>query len=385
MDLDVHQEFGRIGNWINGQHAVASSASYEHVYSPYTGNVIAEVPFSNRGDLDAAVSAARAAYPAWSNTNIKDRAQVMFKLKALLEQNLQELGDITALESGKLPAEARAGIMKGIEVIEFACSMPNLVAGRTLEVSQGVECRSIAEPLGVIASIVPFNFPSMVPLWTLPIALTAGNCMILKSSEQVPLSALKIAEHLQEAGLPDGVFNVVNGGREIVEGICDHDDIKAVSFVGSSKVAQLVYSRCAEHGKRVLALGGAKNHTILMPDADPESSPKGIVDSAMGCAGQRCMAVSVLVAVGQTQDLIGKMVSYANSLKLGEHMGAIINKASLERINRYIDEAESMGAEVIVDGRGKTVDGLEDGYWIGPTIIDNVSADMPCACDEIFG
>ena len=310
----------------------------------------------------------------------------MFRFKALLEAHRTELGEICALESGKLPAEAEAGLMKGVEVVEFACAMPNLIAEGSLEVSKGVDCQSRREPLGVIASIVPFNFPMMVPLWTLPIAISAGNCMILKASEQVPLSMMRVAELLKEAGLPDGVLNIVQGGQEAVEAICDHEDVQAVSFVGSSRVARAVYTRATGQGKRALCMGGAKNHTILMPDAAPDFASKGIVNSAMGCAGQRCMAVSNLLAVGDPcQPIIDKMAAYAESVVLGEHMGAIINRSSYERILRYIDEAESAGARILVDGRQKHPEGLEDGYWIAPTLIDGVTPEMDCAKDEIFG
>jgi malonate-semialdehyde dehydrogenase (acetylating)/methylmalonate-semialdehyde dehydrogenase len=383
--FNIDREFGTLQNWVNGERWTPRTESFAPVYSPYSGKEIASVPLSNAEDIDDAVQAARAAFPSWAETNIKKRVQVMFRLKMLLEDNLDELGELAAIECGKTPGEARAGIEKGIEVIEYSCSMPNLISGGTQEVSSGVDCGLSREPLGVVASIAPFNFPFMVPLWTVPIAITAGNTMLVKSSEQVPLSALRLAELLKEAGLPDGVFNVVNGGREAVEAICDHPEIEAISFVGSSKVARQVYVRGSQSGKRVLALGGAKNHTVLMPDANPDISPPGVVDSATGCAGQRCMAVSAMVGVGEIGPLVEKMKEYAESIELGNQMGAIINKESADRIHRYIDQAEQMGADIIVDGRNATVEGCEGGYWVGPTLIDNVTAEMPIAHDEIFG
>ena len=287
-------------------------------------------------------------------------------------------------------AEAHGDVAKAIEVLEFGCSIPNKISGPMQEVSNGIYCQVIKEPIGVVASIVPFNFPVMCPMWTIPIALTVGNTMVLKPSEQVPLGSMKLAALLKEAGLPDGVLNIVHGGVDVVNAICDNTDIKAMSFVGSTKVAKLVYGRAAMAGKRVLALGGAKNHLILMPDANPETAPSQIVDSAMGCAGQRCMAASVMVAVGDCDKHIQGMVAYAKSIKLGEKLGTVINKQSVERINNYITAAEKMGAKVLVDGRNQKPDntdikGLEGGYWVGATLLDNVSPDMPAGCEEIFG
>ncbi len=382
-------EKGRIGNWIAGVHTPSQAERYLPLFTPYTGGTIGEVPLGGAADLERAVAAASAAFPAWKNTHIKDRVQVMFRLKALLEQHIDELANLAALECGKLIEEARAGIMKGIEILEFACSVPNIISGEFQEVSRGISCRFSREPLGVVASIAPFNFPFMVPMWTLPIALVCGNAAILKPSEQVPLSALRLAELFAEAGLPDGVLNVVNGGVEMVEAICDHPGIAAVSFVGSSKVARIVYARGAAAGKPVLALGGAKNHLIVMEDADPDFAPEQIVNSVTGCAGQRCMAAATIVAVGDCDGLIEKMVSYAKGFDLGRSMGAIINRASMARITSYVDGAEAAGARVLVDGRCKKpaaeLPGCEDGYWLGPTILDRVTAEMPAACEEIFG
>ena len=388
-EVKIKKEFGRIQNWIGGQYQASSANQYGNIYSPYTGEVIGEYPVGTQGDVDQAVAVAKKAFPGWRDTNIKARVQVMFRFKQLIEQNMEELSHLISMENGKLLSESEAGIMKGVEVLEYALSLPNKITGGFQEVSNGVTCRMVREPLGVVASITPFNFPFMVPMWTVPIALTVGNAMILKPSEQVPLSALRMGELFRDAGLPDGVFNVVSGSAEVVEGICVHPDIEAISFVGSSKVAKIVYQRGTSVGKTVLALGGAKNYLICMPDANLEYAPSQIVNSAIGCAGQRCMAASLMVAVGNCDRIINKMVDYAKSVKVGHGQGAIINKASVERINSYITQAEEMGASVSVDGRQSKpenfIAGSEDGYWVGPTIIDNVTTGMPAAHDEIFG
>lgn len=281
--------------------------------------------------------------------------------------------------------EARAEVEKSIELTEFACSMPQLLSGELLEVSKGVECRIEHKPLGVVASIAPFNFPHMVPHWTIPNALALGNCMILKPSEQVPVSSVRIAEMLKEAGLPDGVFNVVNGDREIVEAICDHPDIQAVSFVGSTKIAKVVYRRATSNLKRCTALGGAKNHLIVMPDAHPEMTATNVAASMSGCAGQRCMAASAMVAVGQMDEMVSKICDEARKIVPGKNLGSVISKAAKERIEKYITEAENVGAKVLVDGRNCVVEGFESGYYVGPTVIDYVTPDMAIAREEVFG
>ncbi len=387
--INIKNDFGRIQNWIGGELQSSSANQYENIYSPYTGEVIGEYPIGTAGDVDQATVAAKKAFPAWKNTNIKNRVQVMFRFKDLIEKNLAELSNLVAMENGKTLAEAEGGIMKGVECLEYACALPNKIAGEFQEVSGGITCQMIREPLGVVSSITPANFPFMVPMWTVPLAITAGNTMVLKPSEQVPLSALRMGELLQEAGLPDGVFNVVNGSVDIVEGICDHPDIEAISFVGSSKVAKLVYTRGSGNGKQVLALGGAKNHLVCMPDANLEYAPEQIVNSAIGCAGQRCMAASLMVAVGDCGQVIDQMVAYAKTVKVGQEQGAILNKTSVGRIESYINQAEEMGAKIAVDGRNAKpenyLDGSENGYWVGATILDNVTLEMPAAHDEIFG
>lgn len=387
--VKIINDFGKIRNWIGGKLQASTAESYQNIYTPYTGEIIGEYPQGNMTDVDTAVKTAQAAFKGWSEVNIRDRAQVMYKLKALLEKNLDELANLESLECGKTIAEGVASVQKGIELVEFAASLPNKIAAEYLEVSEGITCRITKEPLGVVASIAPFNFPVMVPLWTLPISLTVGNCVVLKPSEQTPVASLRLAELLQEAGLPDGVLNVVNGDVEVVQSICKHPGIKAVSFVGSTKVAKIVYAAATSTYKQVTALGGAKNYLTCLPDADISWAPQQIVNSAMGCAGQRCMATNVMIAVGDCQDIIDKMVDYAKTLRLGHNMGAIINKPSIERIEGYITQAEKMGAKVLVDGRGAKpsgyVNGEENGYWVGPTLIDNVTLDIPAGYEEIFG
>jgi malonate-semialdehyde dehydrogenase (acetylating) / methylmalonate-semialdehyde dehydrogenase len=272
-----------------------------------------------------------------------------------------------------------------VELSEFACSLPQITAGEVLEVSRGVECRIERYPVGVVASITPFNFPNMVPNWTIPNAIALGNCMILKASELVPLSVARIAELLKEAGLPDGVLNIVHGGQQAVEAICDHPGIEAVSFVGSTKVAKIVYRRATSNFKRCLALGGAKNHLIVMPDADLEMSSSNIVASMSGCAGQRCMAASVMMAVGSTDHIIKRMIDHASQIRPGENLGPVISKEAKARIESYITEAEQQGAKVLLDGRNFKVKGKEEGFYVGPTIIDGVKPDMRIAQEEIFG
>jgi malonate-semialdehyde dehydrogenase (acetylating) / methylmalonate-semialdehyde dehydrogenase len=374
-----------VQNYINGQFVDSSGVRKLDVISPVDGHFLSTVPMSTTKDLDTAVKAAKAAFPAWSKTPIKERVQVFFRYKYLLEKHLQELSELVQEENGKTYSEATAEIEKSIELTEFACSLPQLVTGEVLEVSRGVECRTEHVALGVVASIVPFNFPSMVPNWTMPNAIALGNCMIIKPSEKVPLSAGRLAALLKEAGLPDGVFNIVHGDVEIVEAICDHPGIEAVSFVGSTRVAKLVYKRATHHYKRCLALGGAKNHLMVLPDAIPGMTAQNVAASMSGCAGQRCMAASAMVGVGNVDHIIDKICEEAKKIIPGENLGAIISKESKERIENYITEAEQQGAKILLDGRGAKVKGKENGNYIGPTVIDHVKPDMRVAKEEIFG
>jgi malonate-semialdehyde dehydrogenase (acetylating)/methylmalonate-semialdehyde dehydrogenase len=372
-------------NYINGQFVNAVGTRTLDVISPIDGNPLSTVPMSTAMDLNKAVNAAKVAFPGWSRTPIKERVQVFFKYKALLEKNMKELAELVQEENGKTYSEAVAEIEKSIELSEFATSLPQLVTGEVLEVSKGVECRTEHVPLGVVASIVPFNFPSMVPNWTMPNAIALGNCMIIKPSEKVPLSVGRLAALLKEAGLPDGVFNVVHGDVEIVEAICDHPGIEAVSFVGSTKVAKIVYQRATSHYKRCLALGGAKNHLMVLPDAIPAMTAQNVAASMSGCAGQRCMAASAMVAVGKVDHIIEKICDEARKIVPGKNLGAVINRQSMERIEAFITAAEKEGAKILVDGRNTVVAGKEKGTYVGPTVIDFVKPTMSVATEEIFG
>ena len=373
-----------VQNYLGGTF-VAPDVAVIDVYDPSSGEAISRVPLSSAREVDAAVRSARAAFPAWSGTPIKDRVQVFYRYKALLEKHIDELAALVTEENGKIASEARAEVLKSAELTEFACSLPQITPGEVMEVSRGVECRVERYPVGVVASVTPFNFPNMVPNWSIPNAIALGNCMILKPSELVPLSARRIAELLAEAGLPAGVLQIVHGGREAVEALCDHPDINALSFVGSTKVAKIVYRRATASLKRCLALGGAKNHLIVMPDADREMTATNVVASMSGCAGQRCMAASVMVGVADVNHIIARIVDHASAMVPGRDVGPVISTAAMERITRYINEAEAAGAKVLVDGRGAKVGGKEGGYFLGPTIIDGVTPDMAIAQEEVFG
>ena len=381
----VFMKYPVVQNFIGGNWKAASGKRGLLVVSPLHGQLLSEVAMSTAADLNEAVKAAQAAFPSWSKTPVKERVQVFFRYKTLLDKHLKELAELCTEENGKTYAESVAEIEKSIELTEFATSLPQLVTGELLEVSRGVECRTEHVPLGVVASIVPFNFPSMVPNWTIPNAIALGNCMIMKPSEKVPLSCGKLAELLKEAGLPDGVLNIVQGDVELVEAICDHPDIQAVSFVGSTRVAKLVYQRATSHYKRCLALGGAKNHLMVLPDAIPDMTAQNVAASMSGCAGQRCMAASAMIGVGEVDGIIAKICEEARKIVPGVNLGAVINRESKERIERYIGEAERDGAKILVDGRNAKVQGKEGGTYVGPTVIDYVTPEMSVAREEIFG
>ncbi|MEP7259252.1 MAG: CoA-acylating methylmalonate-semialdehyde dehydrogenase [Flavitalea sp.] len=378
-------KYEHVQNFINGQKVNGGSSRSLEVISPLDGSLLSTVPMSVSADLDDAVAAAAKAFPAWSKTPIKERVQVFYRYKTLLEKNIKELSELIREESGKTYGEAEAEVEKSIELTEFACSLPQIITGELLEVSRGIECRTENVPLGVVASIVPFNFPAMVPNWTMPNALALGNCMIIKPSEKVPLTLGRIALLLKEAGLPDGVFNIVHGDVGIVEAICDHPGIVAISFVGSTKVARIVYRRATSNDKRCLALGGAKNHLLVLPDAAPGMTAQNVVASMSGCAGQRCMAASAMIGVGAVDHIIEKICEEARKLTPGKNLGAVISKASKERIERYITEAEQQGAKILVDGRNAIVEGKEEGSYVGGTVIDGVTPDMAIAKEEVFG
>ncbi|HMQ08193.1 MAG TPA: CoA-acylating methylmalonate-semialdehyde dehydrogenase [Saprospiraceae bacterium] len=373
-----------VSNFIGG-HFERNGHSVIDVYSPLTGDVISRMPLSTMTDVDKAVKAAQKAFPAWAAMTLKERVQIFFTYRHLLEKHMEELTSLVHIENGKTYDEAKAEIEKSMELCEFAVSMPQIIGNEIQEVSRGVECRIEKKPLGVVASVTPFNFPNMVPHWTMPNALVLGNTMILKPSELVPLSAMRMAELLAEAGLPDGVFNVVNGGKEVVEALCDHPGIKAISFVGSTPVAKIVYKRATSHLKRCVALGGAKNHLLVLPDAHPAMTASNVVASMSGCAGQRCMAAAIMVGVDRIDPIVEKMIEEANKIIPGKNLGSVISKEAKERIEKYITEAEMAGARILVDGRGATVSGKDNGYYVGPTIIDYVTLDMKIAHEEVFG
>ncbi|MBT5855471.1 CoA-acylating methylmalonate-semialdehyde dehydrogenase, partial [bacterium] len=351
------------------------------VVNPATNQEIVKVDMNTVEDLNEAVSKANKALPSWKGLTLKARAEIMYNYRDGLKQNRTVLADLIQAENGKTHGEALAEVDKAIEVTEFACSMPQIATGETLEVSRGVTCRDQLEAVGVVACITPFNFPCMVPNWTISIALVLGNAMILKPSEKVPLTALKNAEILHTAGVPKDMFQVINGDREIVEAICDHPEISAISFVGSTKIAETVYKRASQNLKQVLCLGGAKNYLIVLPDAHVDMTASNIAASFTGCAGQRCMAASVLVAVGDCESIISKVKEVSMTITPGKDLGAIITEESKNRIETLIANAERDGATVVLDGRNISM----EGSYVGPTILDNVTPEMEISKEEVFG
>jgi len=376
--MDCQNLLGPI--WANG------NGPSVPIVSPLNGSVIGNLNQSNDSDIQQAVRIASDAAPAWAAASVKERCQIMFKVREILHRDLETIAHLVSSESGKTLAEARAGILKGIEVLEFALSLQNLDVGGRMEVSNGIHCEYRREPLGVVAGVTPFNFPAMVPMWMMPIALTLGNAFIWKPSDKTPLTSKVMGDAFLEAGLPPGVLSILQGGKETVEGILDADGISAVAFVGSTAVAKSVFARGASNHKRVLALGGAKNHIILMPDADRDMAVDGILASFTGCAGQRCMAASVLLAVGDTDDILDGIRQKAEKVQLGSGMGAIITKESLERLEAALARAESDGAVLAVDGRNPTApQGYEGGYWLAPSMIDHAKPGFHAATEELFG
>jgi malonate-semialdehyde dehydrogenase (acetylating)/methylmalonate-semialdehyde dehydrogenase len=384
--VDVPDPIPRCDNLVGGRWTPPVQGGARDVLSPYTGGVVGRAALSGPADVDAAVRAAQGALPAWRAMPAKERARPLFRFRELLLRHLDELANSAALEAGKTRPEARAGVEKGIEVVEFALSLQNLDDGGALEVSRGVSCEGRREPLGVVAGITPFNFPAMVPLWMFPIAVTVGNAFILKPSEKVPLTATRLGQLMIEAGYPAGVFSIVHGDREAALAIADHPGIAALAFVGSTAAARAVYVRATAQGKRALCLGGAKNHILVVPDADEAITVRGVVDSFTGCAGQRCMASSVLLAVGPVDGLLDKIAERAAQIELGAGMGALIDKAARDRLVGAIAGAEKDGAQIRVDGRRAAAPaGYERGNWLAPTVIDRARPDMACAQQELFG
>jgi malonate-semialdehyde dehydrogenase (acetylating) / methylmalonate-semialdehyde dehydrogenase len=379
-----------VRNFIGGTWEERDGRDAEPVYNPATGEVVAETPLSTKEDVDRAVKQAEAAFPGWAATPVIERTRVLFRFKALLEEHFEELRDLVTLENGKDARDAGGEVRRGIEVVEFACGMPTLMMGETVrDVARGIDNSSWRFPLGVVAAITPFNFPCMVPLWTIPVAIGAGNAYILKPSERTPLCAVRLGELLSEAGLPDGVFNIVNGSHDAVNGILEHPGIEAVSFVGSQPVAEHVYTHGSAHGKRVQALAGAKNSMVVMPDAVLDQAVPNIISSAYGNAGERCLAGSVLVAVGDVADeLVDKLKEAAASMKVGpgsqegSELTPVIRDSHRDKVRSYVDLGEEEGAEVVLDGREAP---LEDGFFMGPTLLDRVTGEMRVGREEIFG
>jgi malonate-semialdehyde dehydrogenase (acetylating) / methylmalonate-semialdehyde dehydrogenase len=380
-----------LDNYVGGRWIPATGGEDLAVTNPATGETIARVPLSNAADLDAAVRAAREALPAWRAVSAIGRARLMFDLRERLSARHEELARSVTTEMGKTIADARAEVSRMIEMVECACAVPTTMQGRILEdVSRNIDAETIRQPVGVCAAIVPFNFPAMVPFWFLPFAIACGNTFVLKPSEQVPLTQQIAFEELDELGLPPGVVNLVNGSREVVEGILDHPGIDAVSFVGSAPVAKLVYERAARAGKRVQALGGAKNHMVVMPDAVIGQTVPGIIGSAFGAAGQRCMAGSVVVTVGEAHErLLAPLVEATEALAVGDGLqdttdvGPVVSCAARDRIREWIDRGVADGAKLVVDGRDPGISG--EGSFVGPTILDDVAATAPIVQEEVFG
>ena len=392
-DVASRSDVQILDNFIGGRWVNASTAEFFDVHNPAVGDVIGRTPLSTGADVAAAVQAATEVFPAWRDTPVNARTQVLYRFKALLEEHFEEMARIVTTEHGKTLNEARGSVRRGIECVEVACGAPSLMQGFGLEdISAGIDCHVVRQPLGVCAAIAPFNFPAMVPMWFLPFAIATGNTFVLKPSEQVPLSQRKMVELLSRCDLPAGVVNIVNGGRDVVNAICDHPGIRAVSFVGSTPVAKHVYQRGTHAGKRVQALGGAKNFVVVMPDANFDRSIDIIAESFYGCAGERCLAGSMLVPIGSAHaEARDRMVATAKALRVGDGaqpgvtMGPVISAAHKERVVGYINKGVAEGAKLLVDGRETRVADRPHGYFVGPTVFDEVSTRMAIGHEEIFG
>ena len=383
-----------LGHFIDGKPvAAATGARHGDVYDPATGELRAHVAFASAAETRAAIAAARAAFPGWAKVTPLQRARVLFRFKGLLETHTDELARLITLEHGKVLSDARGEVTRGLEVVEFACGIPQLLKGEFSEdVGSGIDSWSIRQPLGVCAGITPFNFPAMVPMWMFPVAIACGNTFVLKPSEKDPSCPLRLAELLTEAGLPAGVFNVVNGDREAVDTLLADPGVDAVSFVGSTPIAEHVHRTAAQHGKRVQALGGAKNHMVVMPDADPDRVANALLGAAYGSAGERCMAISVAVTVGDAAEpLIAALTKkiaglrIASGLEPGAEMGPLVTREHREKVRNYIALGVTEGAKLLIDGRGHTVPGHENGFFVGPVLFDHVERHMRIYREEIFG
>lgn len=382
-----------IGHYINGQVQDSSSERFSNVFNPATGEVQARVGLASQKTVDEAVASALKAFPAWSEQSSLRRSRVLFKFKELLDQHHDELAEIISREHGKVFSDAKGEVTRGIEIVEYACGAPNLLKTDFSDnIGGGIDNWNLRQPLGVCAGITPFNFPVMVPLWMIPLALATGNCFILKPSERDPSASLLMARLLTEAGLPDGVFNVVQGDKNAVDGLLQHPDIEAISFVGSTPIAEYIHQQATQRGKRVQALGGAKNHMIVMPDADLDQAADALIGAAYGSAGERCMAISIAVVVGDVGDqLIEKLLPRIDQLKVGNgmqkdsEMGPLVTAEHKAKVEGFIDQGVAQGAKLIVDGRGFKVPGAEGGFFVGATLFDNVTIEMSIYQQEIFG
>ncbi|MCG8359767.1 MAG: CoA-acylating methylmalonate-semialdehyde dehydrogenase [Kiloniellales bacterium] len=383
-----------IHHYIGGTLVAGKSGRFGDIYNPALGEKIRQVDFASQAEVRTAVETANAAFPAWAAQPPLRRARILFRLKALLEANIGDLARVVTEEHGKTIEDAKGSITRGIEVVEFACGMPHLLKGDyTEQVGSDVDCFNVRQPLGVVAGITPFNFPAMIPLWMSPMAIACGNTFILKPSEKDPSFSLKLAELYKEAGLPDGVFNVIQGDKEAVNAILTDPDIQAVSFVGSTAIAEHVYHTGCAHNKRVQALGGAKNHMVVMPDADLDQATDAIMGAAYGSAGERCMAISVAVAVGDqvADNLLDKLMPRVRGLKIGPgtdpevEMGPLVSREHFDKVTGYIDTGVKEGADLVLDGRGVSLQGYEKGYFMGGSIFDKVTPEMEIYKNEIFG
>ncbi len=383
-----------IPHLINGQSFTGSGERFGQVFNPATGEATARVPFANQADADSAVAAAKAAFEGWRDTPPLRRARVLFRYYQLLNEHLDELATLVSQEHGKVLSDARGSVIRGIEVVEFACGIPHLLKGEFSEdVGSGVDSHSMRQPLGVCVGITPFNFPAMVPMWMFPVAIACGNTFVLKTSEKVPSTAVRLAELLHEAGLPPGVMNVIHGDREVVDALLEHPEVAAVSFVGSTPVAQHIHTTATRHHKRVQALGGAKNHMVIMPDADLEQTADALVGAAYGSAGERCMAISVAVPVGEetANALVELLAPRIRNLKINAgsvaeaEMGPLVTAEHLQRVRNYVDLGVTEGARLIVDGRDLQVPGHEKGFFIGGCLFDHMEPGMRIYREEIFG
>lgn len=381
-------------NLVAGRWTEPRASRFAEVWNPSTGETIARTPLCGPDETDAAVQAAARAFPAWRETPAPDRARILFRFRELLTRSAEDLARIVTREHGKTLAESRASVQRGVEMVEFACGLPALLAGEVVEnLAPGVDCETVRHPLGVVAGVTPFNFPAMVPLWMFPGALVCGNCFVLKPSERVPLSSIRLGELLLEAGVPAGVFSIVHGDKAAVDALLAHPLVKAISFVGSTPVARHIYTTGTANGKRVQANGGAKNHIIVMPDADLDLTVPALQAAAFGCAGERCMAASLAVPVGDVADeLVERLAACARKMRVGRtdtgadvDMGPLITRAHAERVRGHIDTAEREGAALAVDGRAARVADAPGGFFVGPTVVDRVRPEMRIAREEVFG